>query len=39
LEELLEGIDEARKKRVPVLPDGTEKLAGMIIELLCEGHD
>ena len=39
LENLLEGIDESRKRRVPVFPDGAEKLAGMIIKLLHEGHD
>lgn len=39
LENLLEAIGEARKRRVPTLPDGAENLADMIIELLRERHD
>ena len=39
LENLLEAIDEARKRRVPTLPDGAENLASMITELLHERHD
>ena len=39
LENLLEAINEARKRRVPTLPDGAENLANMIIELLHERHD
>jgi UDP-N-acetylglucosamine--N-acetylmuramyl-(pentapeptide) pyrophosphoryl-undecaprenol N-acetylglucosamine transferase len=39
LETLLEAIDEAKRRRVPVFPDGAEKLAGIIIKLLHERHD
>ncbi len=39
LDTLLEAIGEARKRRVPTLPDGAEKLANMIIELLHRRHD
>ena len=38
-ENLLEAINEARKRRVPTLPDGAENLASMIIELLHERHN
>ncbi len=34
LENLLDAIDEARKRRVPTLPNGAENLANMIIKLL-----
>lgn len=33
IESLLNAIKEARKRRVPTLPDGAENLANMIIEL------
>jgi len=33
-ETLLDAIKEARKKKVPTLPNGAEKLANMILELL-----
>ncbi|MFB0567634.1 MAG: glycosyltransferase [Candidatus Bathyarchaeia archaeon] len=36
LEALLDAMDEARKRRVPALPDGAEKLANMIMKLLKE---
>jgi len=36
LDTLLEAIDEAKKRRVPVFPNGAEKLAGIIIKLLHE---
>ena len=34
LENLLDAIDEARKRRVPTLPNGAENLANMIVKLL-----
>jgi UDP-N-acetylglucosamine:LPS N-acetylglucosamine transferase len=36
LEILLDAIEEAKRRRVPTLPDGAENLANMILELLKE---
>jgi hypothetical protein len=39
IESLLNAIKEARKRKVPALPDGAENLANMIIELCtCRGN-
>jgi len=34
LENLLDAIEEAKRRRIPTLPDGAKKLADMIMELL-----
>ncbi|UCC33558.1 MAG: hypothetical protein JSW53_00695 [Candidatus Bathyarchaeota archaeon] len=39
LANLLNAIDEARKRRVPIFPDGAGKLADIITKLLCDGHN
>jgi UDP-N-acetylglucosamine--N-acetylmuramyl-(pentapeptide) pyrophosphoryl-undecaprenol N-acetylglucosamine transferase len=36
LESLLDAIDEARKRKVPTFPDGTEVLANMLMRLIKE---
>ena len=35
-ENILNAVEEAKKKAIPTFPDGAEKLAGKIIELISE---